>query len=76
MAGRLQRESDSIITLLTFQLNRSSLKSEDNLTVLKSIPSERLMLETDCPWCDVRPSHAGYKFVKTRLEERRVARDA
>ena len=50
----------------------SSLKTEENLTALKTIPSDRLLLETDCPWCDVRPSHAGHKFVNMKLEERQV----
>ena len=22
--------------------------------------------ETDCPWCDIRPSHAGYSLIQTR----------
>ena len=24
------------------------------------------MLETDCPWCEIRPSHAGFAAVATR----------
>lgn len=23
------------------------------------------MLETDAPWCDIQPIHAGFEFVKT-----------
>ena len=28
------------------------------------IPADRLLLETDSPYCDVRPSHAGKSYVK------------
>ena len=43
----------------------SSLKTAENLEVVKQLPEDRLLLETDCPYCEVRPSHAGSRYVKT-----------
>ena len=36
--------------------------------MMAAVPLDRLMLETDCPWCDIRPSHAGKKYV-TAVQE-------
>lgn len=39
--------------------------------VVKSIPGESLMLETDAPWCEIRPTHAGYGMIKTSIPSRK-----
>ncbi|UKZ80777.1 hypothetical protein TrVFT333_008542 [Trichoderma virens FT-333] len=45
------------------------LKTEENLTMVKEITLDRIMLETDGPWCEVRPSHAGYQYLIEKKPE-------
>ena len=35
------------------------------MEIVKLVPMERLMVETDCPYCDIRNSHHSAQHVKT-----------
>ena len=58
-------------------VNGCSLKTEENLDVVRQVPLDRLQLETDGPWCEIRPSHAGAALLEgfdaAGEEERRGA---
>jgi TatD DNase family protein len=44
-------------------VNGCSLKTDENLDVVRQIPLERIQIETDGPWCEMRPSHASAKHT-------------
>ncbi|KAH7157007.1 hypothetical protein EDB81DRAFT_881294 [Dactylonectria macrodidyma] len=44
-------------------INGCSFKTAENCAVVKEISLDRIMIETDGPWCEVRPSHEGWKYL-------------
>ncbi|KAF4976692.1 hypothetical protein FZEAL_6672 [Fusarium zealandicum] len=44
-------------------INGCSFKTAENCAVVNEVHLDRLMIETDGPWCEVRPSHEGYKYL-------------
>ena len=51
-------------------INGCSLKNEENIEVVKKIPLDRILLETDAPYCDIRNTHASALLVKTKFENK------
>ncbi|WFC96172.1 hypothetical protein MBRA1_002828 [Malassezia brasiliensis] len=70
--------ADELRELLSLGLfvgvNGCSLKTAENLEVVRQIPLHRIMLETDAPWCDLRSTHASAPLLEQfRREEPQLA---
>ncbi|KAI5809580.1 hydrolase [Peziza echinospora] len=50
-------------------INGCSLKTLENLDVVRQVPLDRIMLETDGPWCEIRKSSAGYGYLLEKEED-------
>ena len=48
-------------------VNGCSLKTKENVEIVKKIPLDKIMLETDCPYCEVRNTHACSSDIKTKF---------
>lgn len=45
-------------------INGCSLRDQTNIESVRQLPLERLLLETDAPWCEIRPSHASSAYLQ------------
>ena len=50
-------------------VNGCSLKTDGNLATVAAVPADRLLLETDAPWCDIKATHAGFRYVRSKWNE-------
>ena len=51
-------------------LNGCSLKTPENLDVVRALPLDKILLETDCPYCEIKPTHAGFQYIQTQFEKK------
>lgn len=45
-------------------VNGCSMKTAENVDVVRKIPLEQIQIETDGPWCEMRPSHASAAYLE------------
>ncbi|KAJ1488801.1 putative deoxyribonuclease TATDN1-like protein [Baffinella frigidus] len=50
-------------------INGCGLRSEELLEMVGQIPADRLVVETDAPWCSIKNAHPSSKHVRTMFEE-------
>jgi TatD DNase family protein len=63
--GTIEEMQELVRLNLFIGINGCSMKTEENLEVIKEIPLNHLLVETDSPWCSIKPTHASYKYVTT-----------
>jgi len=56
-------------------LNGCSMKTQNNLDVIKQLPLDKILVETDSPWCGIKPSHASYSHIKTQFTSEMVKKE-
>ncbi|OAQ73103.1 TatD family hydrolase [Pochonia chlamydosporia 170] len=67
--GTMEEMNELMDLGLYIGINGCSFKTSENCEVVKAVRLDRLMIETDGPWCEVRPSHEGYKYLIQKKEE-------
>lgn len=61
--GKFQEAMHFIEKGLFIGINGCSLKTEENLDVLSRLPINKILVETDSPYCLIRNSYAGSKHI-------------
>ncbi|KAG4443379.1 hypothetical protein IFR05_001168 [Cadophora sp. M221] len=67
--GSLEEMQELVARGWHIGVNGCSLKTEDNCAVVKEIPLNMLHLETDGPWCEIRPAHASSAILNKMRED-------
>ena len=54
-------------------INGCSLRSEDSQELVCAIPEERIIVETDAPWCGIKTTHPGFGSIgESNLSDIRI----
>ncbi|KAK4640152.1 hypothetical protein QC761_604470 [Podospora bellae-mahoneyi] len=69
--GTIEEAKELMDLGLYVGINGCSFKTVENCKVVKQIDLSKMMLETDGPWCEVRPTHEGWKYLVQFEEARR-----
>jgi TatD DNase family protein len=69
--GSMEEMKQLVQMGLYIGINGCSLRTSDSLAVVKEIPQDRLLLETDAPWCGIKKTHPGYCMIKTHWDTKK-----
>lgn len=66
--GTLVEAKELLDLGLYLGFNGCSLRTEEGMEIVKNVPVERILLETDAPYCSLKPSGPAYHMKKTFYE--------
>lgn len=69
--GTLDELKKALALDLYIGISGCSLRDSHSFDVVKEIPLDKLLLETDAPYCEIKTTHPAYKMVKTRFENKK-----
>lgn len=49
---------------LAVSVNGVSFRTREGIAASTLVPADRLLLETDAPWCDIRPTHPSHALLQ------------
>ncbi|KAL8278945.1 hypothetical protein RQP46_008614 [Phenoliferia psychrophenolica] len=61
--GTLEEAQELIAAGFLIGVNGCSFKEQSGLDCVRELPLDKLLVESDCPWCEVRPSHASFPLL-------------
>lgn len=63
--GSIQHANQLISMGMHIGINGCSLRTTENLEVVKQLPLDRILVESDAPWCEINNTDASFPYVKT-----------
>ncbi|RVD93057.1 Mg-dependent DNase [Tubulinosema ratisbonensis] len=72
--GTLEEMNELIQNDFYIGINGCIFKTEEGIEVVKKIPLEKLLVETDAPYCKIRKSSPVYEFINYKENEKKWLR--
>ncbi|KMV66383.1 Mg-dependent DNase [Encephalitozoon cuniculi EcunIII-L] len=70
--GSIEEARELIKKGLFIGINGCSVKTLEGIEVVRSLPLESLLIETDSPYCKIRRSYAGFEYVTTDFSQQKA----